>query len=87
MFFSTSYQVHPFKMLRIFKEDDDNDIDETQLRIAFKASRIQNAVQRAKLPKVKIADEDDIGNLTVPDVSANEGLQVKLNSIENPENR
>lgn len=63
--------------MRIFEDDDDDDmLDEVQLKTAVKASRIQNAVQRAKLPKLKITHEDYIMNSAVSDGSATDGFQV-----------
>ncbi|CAG9539116.1 unnamed protein product [Cercopithifilaria johnstoni] len=57
-------------------EDDDNDmLDETELKTAFKASRIQNAVQRAKLPKLKVAHEDEIANTAASGASTTDGFQ------------
>ncbi|KAL4003183.1 Nucleoporin autopeptidase family protein [Acanthocheilonema viteae] len=57
-------------------EDDDNDmLDEVQLKMAFKASKIQNAVQRAKLPRLKVAHEDDIAKSAASDASATDGFQ------------
>lgn len=54
-------------------------IDEEQLRTAFKASKIQNAVQRAKLPKLNVVHENNIANSAISGARATDGFQVKLN--------
>uniref|UniRef100_A0A1I7VTA0 Nuclear pore complex protein Nup98-Nup96 n=1 Tax=Loa loa TaxID=7209 RepID=A0A1I7VTA0_LOALO len=56
------FAVPHFTKYGLTDDDDDDMLDEVQLKMAFKASRIQNAVQRAKLPKLKVAHEDDIVN-------------------------
>ncbi|VDK70240.1 unnamed protein product [Litomosoides sigmodontis] len=57
-------------------EDDDNDmIDEEQLKTALKASKIQNAVQRAKLPKLNVAHESNIANSAISGTRATDGFQ------------
>uniref|UniRef100_A0A0R3RH94 Nuclear pore complex protein Nup98-Nup96 n=1 Tax=Elaeophora elaphi TaxID=1147741 RepID=A0A0R3RH94_9BILA len=63
-------------------EDDDDFLDEAQLNTAFKASRIQNAVQRAKLPKLKVAHEDDIAISMVSDVPTADNFQDRQQELK-----
>uniref|UniRef100_A0A1I8EGQ7 Nuclear pore complex protein Nup98-Nup96 n=1 Tax=Wuchereria bancrofti TaxID=6293 RepID=A0A1I8EGQ7_WUCBA len=69
------FTVPHFTKYGLTDDDDDDVLDEVQLKMAFKASRIQNAVQRSKLPKLKVAHEHDIANSVVPSGSTTDRSQ------------
>lgn len=51
-------------------------LDEEQLKAVFKATKIQNAVQRAKLPQLKVSYEDDSANIETGNPPAMDGFNV-----------
>uniref|UniRef100_A0A8R1U0N8 Nuclear pore complex protein Nup98-Nup96 n=1 Tax=Onchocerca volvulus TaxID=6282 RepID=A0A8R1U0N8_ONCVO len=69
------FTVPHFTKYGLTDDDDDDILDEEQLKTALKASRIQNAVQRAKLPKLKIVHEDEPASPMASNGSATDGFQ------------